>query len=67
MLEVQREMKANCAANESADMFNTTNASHADESHADVDIDDFFLANASFTLPRLHEMMLVSYLRGLIL
>ena len=56
MIEMQKEMKMECHANNSVDLFDVTTTSDGGEAV----IDDFLLANSMFTLPRLHEMMMVS-------
>lgn len=57
MQDLQEKMKSECLLIGSFDLFNVTKTA---DQQQDMMIDDFFLANASFTLPRLHEMMMVS-------
>lgn len=59
MNELQKKMKTNCLANQSLDLFDITERA-AIKFSLEV-LDHFFVANASFTSPRLHEMMLVSW------
>ena len=58
MHDLQDRMKAESIVNNSLDLFNQSCGGFTVEEG--MAIDDFFLANASFTLPRLHEMMVVS-------
>lgn len=61
MYAQQAEMKEQCVMNQSTDLFDasTLTSSQLTPQVVQTEMDDFFLANATFTMPRLHELMKV--------